>query len=391
MAPPLIHHIHHSAASGAATTKLTVVASEVKSVATTMLEGSDSSLSFGTEQNSEMHGVVAGGRVGLKARAKELAEAAAHPKAALVKEQAVVKHDFDVDPDAVANFMDAWQKVPFRKATSLLQGKKKGGKPSASVAKLLKEAQSTHADAQAIIAQANAVVGKKAPKAMLQQGQPAGPPPPTGFKKKEDSAMSGGIVSMLSSMIDDMDAMITEAVKDETSALKAYEVFMKESNELLTEMKQHVTSLQMQIAKAEQEKELKEQELKDAMAEKARLRQLDIDLWGVEGCKYLLENFDIRKQERKEEIDSLDESLTTIGAGGGDPKVEAIMDPQAEKVPDVAEGHEAELPEMAPDPEEEEEVEEAEEQAPAVHVPVPEGVKIEGPNGETAISKMLGR
>merc|ERR1719428_2680346 len=230
-------------------------------------------------------------------------------------------------------------------------------KPSASVAKLLNDAQSNHADAQAIIAQAQAIAGKKEPKAMLQQSQPAGPPPPVGFKAKKDSAMSGGVTAMLNNLIDDTDAMIKEAAKDETDALTGYEGFMKESNELLSEMKEHITNLQMKIAKAEQEKELKEQELADAMAEKKRLRQLDIDLWGTVGCKYLLENFDIRKQERKEEIESLDESLTTIGAGGGDPKVEAIMDPAAEKVPDVAEGHEEELPEMTePEDEEAEEV-----------------------------------
>merc|ERR1719359_2518983 len=124
--------------------------------------------------------------------------------------------------------------------------------------------------------------------------------------------------------------MIKEAVKDETAALEAYEVFMKESNDMLNEMKEHITSLQEEIAKAEQEKELKEQELKDAMDEKRRLRQLDIDLWGVEGCKYLLDNFDIRKAERKEEIEGLEETISTIGAGGGDPKVAAVMDPQAE-------------------------------------------------------------
>merc|ERR1719224_282402 len=130
--------------------------------------------------------------------------------------------------------------------------------------------------------------------------------------------------------------MIKEAVKDETASLEAYEVYMKESNELLNQLKEHITNLQMEIAKAEQEKELKEQELKDALDEKATLRQQDIDLWGVEGCKYLLENYDVRKEERKEEIDSLDESITVIGAGGGDPKVEAIMDPKAERVPDAA-------------------------------------------------------
>jgi hypothetical protein len=372
-------------------TKLSVVASEVKSVASTMLGGGDSSLNFGNAQNSAMDGVVASGEAGLKARAKELAHAAAQPKPVLVKTKAEVKPaEHKIDPDAVADFMDSWSKIPFRKSASLLQSDKKALKPDGSIAKLLNEAQSTHADAQAIIAQAKAIAGKKAQKAMLQENQPAGAPPPPGFKSKKDSAMSGGIVAMLSNLIDDVDAMIAEAVKDETASQEAYEVYMKESNELLNQLKEHITNLQQEIAKAEQEKELKEQELKDAMDEKARLRQLDIDLWGVEGCKYLLENYDIRKQERAEEIKSLDESITTIGAGGGDPKVAAVMDPKAETVPDVDEG--MDLPEMTePEDEEEEEPEDVQKQPPSEHHVVPEGVEIVGPNGETAISKLAGR
>jgi len=258
-----------TAASASTTAKLSVVASEVKSVATTMLEGGDSTLSFGNAQSSEMRGVAAGGAAELKARAKELAKEAAKPKVALVKQKAEVKPaEPNINPDAVADFMDTWQKIPFRKSAALLQSNKKAMKPSASAAKLLKEAQSTHADAQAIIAQAKAIAGKKTPKAMLQQSQPAGPPPPPGFKAKKDSAMSGGITVMLTNMLDDIDAMIEEAVKDEADALTAYEGFMKESNEVLAQMKEHITSLQEEIAKAEQEKELKEQELKDALDEK---------------------------------------------------------------------------------------------------------------------------
>jgi len=374
-------------ATSASAAKLSVVADEVKSVAKAWVDGANP-LNFGNAQSSAMHGVVAAGEAGLKARAMELKKEAAHPDAALVKEKAVVQKkgedDFKVNPNAIANFMDAWGKVPFRRSASLLQSEKKGMTPSAGAAKLMKEAESSHADAQKIIAQAKEIASKNAPKAMLQQ--PAGPPPPPGFKKKKDSAMSGGVTVMLNNMIDDVDAMIEEAVKDETSALEAYEVFMQESNAMLTEMKNHITSLQEMIAKAEEEKLLKEQELDDADSERKILRQQDIDLWGVEGCKYLLENFDLRKQERKEEIESLDTSLTTLGAGGGDPKVAAIMDPKAEHVPSVEET--PGLPELEEPEDEEEEQEDAPSQPPSEFHTVPEGVEIVGPNGETAISKM---
>merc|ERR1719443_1196829 len=55
-------------------------------------------------------------------------------------------------------------------------------------------------------------------KAFVQtkQGQPAGPPPPPGFKKYEKSSGSGGVMGMLEQIIAETKTMEADAVKAET-------------------------------------------------------------------------------------------------------------------------------------------------------------------------------
>merc|ERR1719159_270448 len=57
--------------------------------------------------------------------------------------------------------------------------------------------------------------------------QPAGPPPPPGFKSYEKNAASGGVMGMMSGIINDAKAMEAEAIRGEESAQKTYESFVK--------------------------------------------------------------------------------------------------------------------------------------------------------------------
>eukprot|EP00746_Dinoflagellata_sp_MGD_P163901 gnl/MRDRNA2_/MRDRNA2_92205_c0_seq1.p1 gnl/MRDRNA2_/MRDRNA2_92205_c0~~gnl/MRDRNA2_/MRDRNA2_92205_c0_seq1.p1 ORF type:complete len:212 (-),score=70.51 gnl/MRDRNA2_/MRDRNA2_92205_c0_seq1:1-576(-) len=189
-------------------------------------------------------------------------------------------------------------------------------------------------------------------------------------------------MTMLENLQEDAQAMVDEAVKDETESLKAYEVVVAEAN-TATEIRQEgITNRRVEVGKLEEFT----QESKIALSEvnhlRATLRQHDIDLYGVEGCQFLLKNYEVRYVEREEEINSLKEAEAVLGVGGGDPKMAAATH---------ADGHETAEPEIeeALAGEEEEEPEEIKEGSSTAKV-VPEGVKIEGPNGETAISKMLG-
>merc|ERR1719420_1270732 len=123
-------------------------------------------------------------------------------------------------------------------------------------------------------------------KVMLQNGQePAGPPPPPGFKAKKDSAMSGGVMKMITQLIEDSEAMVKEAGADETESLTAYEGYIAEANKATEVRRATMTDLKMEIGKSEQFAIETKQKLAEATAEKQRLRQHDIDLHGVEGCQ----------------------------------------------------------------------------------------------------------
>merc|ERR1719389_1595000 len=60
--------------------------------------------------------------------------------------------------------------------------------------------------------------------------QPAGPPPPPGFKSYEKNAASGGVMNMIQSIIDDAKAMESDAITAEEESMTAYESFIKDTN-----------------------------------------------------------------------------------------------------------------------------------------------------------------
>merc|ERR1719263_1591542 len=118
--------------------------------------------------------------------------------------------------------------------------------------------------------------------------------------------------------------MVEESVKDETEAMKGYEAYVQAANDQTKKRQEAITNRKLEIGKNEEFKNEENIRLNETIAEVARLRQYDIDLYGVEGCDYLLKNYEVRFIERKEEIDKLKEAEAILGAGGGDPKMAAV-------------------------------------------------------------------
>merc|ERR1719213_1393479 len=58
----------------------------------------------------------------------------------------------------------------------------------------------------------------------------AGQAPPSGFKSYEKNAASGGVMGMMSGIINDAKAMEAEAIRGEEDAQKTYESFVKDTN-----------------------------------------------------------------------------------------------------------------------------------------------------------------
>merc|ERR1719443_1493923 len=220
---------------------------------------------------------------------------------------------------------------------------------------MLKNAAQQDLDAEKMIRAGEAMVHGGDSKAMLQAGEePAGPPPPPGLKPYSNGAASGGVLAMLMQLIEDSEAMIKEAVGDETEALKAYEVYVKDANAETKIRSTEITNRRMEMGKLEMETEETKVALNETIQIKAELRQHDIDLYGVEGCDYLLKNYAVRFVERKEEIDSLKEAEAILGVGGGDPKMAAAAHaegdvstiteaPTTPEPPEAAAGSQAEV------------------------------------------------
>merc|ERR1719274_579464 len=71
--------------------------------------------------------------------------------------------------------------------------------------------------------------------------EPAGPPPPPGFKEYKQSSGSGGVMGMIEQIIRDTEKLEAEAIKAETDAQKAYESFVKDTNASIEEKTRQIT------------------------------------------------------------------------------------------------------------------------------------------------------
>merc|ERR1712157_308629 len=84
---------------------------------------------------------------------------------------------------------------------------------------------------QAALGVLKEVYAKAKPSSFVQGKQePVGPPPPPGFETYKKSAASGGVLGLIQQIISDAKAMEAETIRSEEDAQKAYEDFVKETN-----------------------------------------------------------------------------------------------------------------------------------------------------------------
>jgi len=174
-----------------------------------------------------------------------------------------------------------------------------------------KEFQSTVADQRETQKLLTAALGvlqdfyaKKAPAASLAQKQePVGPPPPPGFETYKTSAASGGVLAMIQQIISDAKAMEADTIRSEEDAQKAYEDFVKETNNSIEAKSKDIVNKSELKAKREidlvEAKEAKE----GVLLELEQLSNYNAEL--QQSCNFVLKNFDIRQTARDEEIEAL--------------------------------------------------------------------------------------
>jgi hypothetical protein len=148
-----------------------------------------------------------------------------------------------------------------------------------------------------------AVYAKKFLQLGAKVGQPAGPPPPPGFKEYKQSAGAGGVMGMMEQIIRDTETLEAEAIKAETDAQKAYESYVKDTNKSIEEKTRSITEKTGEKADADADKVAAEEAKETAMNEAQQLANENADLH--KSCDFTLKNFDIRQEARDQEVEAL--------------------------------------------------------------------------------------
>merc|ERR1719262_684739 len=112
---------------------------------------------------------------------------------------------------------------------------------------------------------------------------------------------------MMKTIIADSENVENEAIRGEEDEQKAYEDFVKDSNESIDQKTKKVVNLSEIKAKEEKDKVEAEKELKSVMGELEALDNENADLH--KECDFTLKNFDIRQVARDDEIEALKQAI----------------------------------------------------------------------------------
>merc|ERR1739844_170043 len=145
--------------------------------------------------------------------------------------------------------------------------------------------------------------GKKDGAALVQRQEPVGPPPPPGFEAYKKNAANGGVMSMIEQIITDAKAMEAEAIRSEEDAQKAYEDFVKETNNSIEAKSRDIVNKSEEKAKAETELVDAKKAKEAVMLELEQLSNYDAELH--QSCDFVLKNFELRQTARDEEVEAL--------------------------------------------------------------------------------------
>merc|ERR1719160_353080 len=115
---------------------------------------------------------------------------------------------------------------------------------------------------------------------------------------------------MIQQIINDAKAMEAEAIKGEEDAQKAYESFVKETNNSIEEKSTGITNKEEDKAKAQGEKTSSEEEKSEVMLTLEQLANEGSDLH--KSCDFVVKNFDIRQEAREQEVEALKQAKAIL-------------------------------------------------------------------------------
>merc|ERR1719253_2192354 len=172
-----------------------------------------------------------------------------------------------------------------------------------------KEFQMTIADQRAtqklLTAAINILKGFYAKKAaLLQSTQPAG------FEAYKKNAAAGGVMGMIQQIINDAVAMEKEAIRSEEDATKAYEGFVKETNDSVAAKGKDIVNKSQNKAKTEAALVEAKEDKAAVLLDLEQLRNGNAELH--QSCDFVMKNFEIRQTARDEEVDALKQAKAIL-------------------------------------------------------------------------------
>jgi len=150
---------------------------------------------------------------------------------------------------------------------------------------------------KAVYASASLVQVKKATQ------EPAGPPPPAGFKEYKQAGGGTGVVGMLEQIIADAARMEKDAITAEKDSQSAYESFVKETNLSMETKQRDTVNKSANKAETDVARTQAVEDQKTATADLQRMKNEESDLH--KSCDFVTENFDIRQTARDQEVEAL--------------------------------------------------------------------------------------
>jgi hypothetical protein len=127
--------------------------------------------------------------------------------------------------------------------------------------------------------------------------------PPVKFNAYSKNAGASPVIGMIEQIIEDSKALESEAVAGETEAQKAYELFVKDSNDLIAELAASISSKTKANATARQNSETAKGDLDSTMGELEALSKYEADLHS--DCDFVRKNFEIRQKARMDEMEAI--------------------------------------------------------------------------------------
>jgi len=143
----------------------------------------------------------------------------------------------------------------------------------------------------------------------LQEDAPPPPPAaPAAYEKKGEE--SGGVIAMIDALVKDLDTEMTEAETEEKLSQEEYEELMADSAEKRAADSKSITVKEGEKADTEtalsEQTETHKSTSKELMATLEYIQSLHAD------CDWLLKYFDMRKEARAGEIDSLKKAKAVL-------------------------------------------------------------------------------